>query len=91
MGFHSGGAEAPPPRQIGTIDLSSLSSDRGCVASEAARAVAVAVAEPLLGALVAVSSEQGRGLQLNQSLQVVAGQLGKQLTGGAAIQWPCEA
>ncbi len=53
---------------------------------QAAGPVAVAVAKPLLGALVAVGTQHGGDLQLDQPLQAIAGQLGDQLTGGAAIQ-----
>jgi hypothetical protein len=48
--------------------------------------VAVAVAEPLLAALMAVSTEHGSDLQLDQLLQAMAGQLGDQLPGAAAIE-----
>jgi len=53
---------------------------------EASGPVAVAIAEPLLGALMAVRTEHGGDLQLDQLLQAVAGQLGDQLPGGAAIE-----
>jgi hypothetical protein len=53
---------------------------------QAAGPVAVAVAEPLLAALMAISAEHGRGLQLDQLLQTASHQLGDQLPGGAAIQ-----
>ena len=52
---------------------------------QAAGPVAVAVAEPLLGALMAISAEHGRGLQLDQLLQSAAHQLRDQIPGGAAI------
>jgi len=41
---------------------------------------------PLLGALVALCADHGGDLQLDQLLQAVAGQLGDELPGGAAIQ-----
>jgi hypothetical protein len=44
------------------------------------------VTEPLLGALMAVRTEEGGDLQLKQLLQAMACQLGDQLTGAAAIQ-----
>ena len=53
---------------------------------QGARAVAVAVAEPVLTALMAVGTQNGGNLQLNQLLQTVPGQLGDQLPGAAAIQ-----
>ena len=55
-------------------------------AAQAAGPVAVAISETLLGALVAVGTEHGSDLQLDQLLQAVAGQLGDQLTGRAAVQ-----
>jgi hypothetical protein len=48
--------------------------------------VAVAVAEPLLGALMAVRTEQGGNFQLDQLLQAMAGEFGDQFTGAAAIE-----
>jgi len=48
--------------------------------------VAVMVAEPFLAALMAVGKQKGGDLKLDQLLQAVAGQLGDQLTGCAAIQ-----
>ncbi len=48
--------------------------------------VAVAVAEPVHTALMALRAEHGSDLQLDQLLQAVAHQLGDQLTGAAAIQ-----
>ena len=53
---------------------------------QGARPVAVAVAEPLLSALMAVSTQKGCDLQLDQPLQAVASQLGDQLPGAAAIE-----
>jgi hypothetical protein len=47
---------------------------------------AVAVAEPFVGALMALGTEHGGNLQLDQLLQALAGQLRDQLPGGAAIQ-----
>jgi hypothetical protein len=48
--------------------------------------VAVAEAEPLLRALMAIGTEHGGDLQLDQLLQAMAGQLGNQLPGCAVIQ-----
>jgi hypothetical protein len=53
---------------------------------EGAGAVAVAIPQALVGALMAVSTEEGGNLQLDQLLQAVASQLGDQLTGAAAIE-----
>ena len=53
---------------------------------EGARPVAVAVAEPLLRALVPVRTEEGSKLQLDQLLQAVACQFGDQLPGTAGIE-----
>jgi hypothetical protein len=51
-----------------------------------AGAIAVAEAEALLSALMAVSTEHGGNLQLDQLLQAMAGQLGDQLPSTAAIE-----
>ena len=48
--------------------------------------VAVAVAEPLLGALMPIGTEEGGKHQLNQMLQAMAGQFGDQLPSAAAIE-----
>ena len=48
--------------------------------------VTVAVAESLLAALMAVGTQKGSDLQLDQLLQAACGQLGDQFTGTAAIQ-----
>jgi hypothetical protein len=48
---------------------------------------AVAVAEPLFRPFVPVSTDHGGGLDLDQLLQAVAGQLGDQLTGSTAIRY----
>jgi len=48
--------------------------------------VAIAVAEPLVGALLAVRTEEGSKLQLDQPLKAVARQLEDQLPGAAAIE-----
>ena len=53
---------------------------------QGARPVAVAVAESLLSTLMAVSTQKGCDLQLDQPLQAVASQLGDQLPGAAAIE-----
>ena len=53
---------------------------------QAAGSVAVAVAEPLVGAFVPVGTNLSGNLQLNELLQAVTRQLGDQLPGGAAIQ-----
>jgi hypothetical protein len=47
-------------------------------------AIAVAVAMSFLSPLMAVSTQNGGDLQLDQLLQAMAGKLGNQLTGGAA-------
>jgi hypothetical protein len=44
------------------------------------------VAEPLIGALVPIRTEEGSELQLNQLLQAVACQFRDQLSGTAAIE-----
>jgi hypothetical protein len=54
--------------------------------SQAAAPVAVAVAKPLLGALVPVGTDHSGDLQLNELLQAMTRQLGDQLPGAAAIQ-----
>jgi hypothetical protein len=53
---------------------------------QGARPVAVAVAEALLGAFMAVGTQKGGKLELNQLLQAMAGQLRDQFPGAAAIQ-----
>jgi hypothetical protein len=53
---------------------------------QSAGPIAVAIAEPLLGALMAVSTEEGSDLQLDQLLQASCGQLGDQFPGAAAIE-----
>ena len=53
---------------------------------QSAGPIAVAIAEPLLGALMAVSTEEGGNLQLDQLLQASCGQLGDQFPGAAAIE-----
>ena len=53
---------------------------------QGARPVAVAVAEPVLAALMALRAEHGSDLQLDQLLQAVAHQLGDQFPCSAAIQ-----
>jgi hypothetical protein len=50
------------------------------------RAVTVAVAETLLGSLMAVSIQKGGELQLNQLLQAMARELWDLLPSAAAIQ-----
>ena len=52
---------------------------------QAAEAITVAVAVPLLGALVSVGTDHSGNLQLHGLLQAVARQLGGQLTGSAAL------
>ena len=44
------------------------------------------MAEPLLGALMAVRTEEGGNFQLDQLLQAMAGEFGNQFTGAAAIE-----
>ena len=53
---------------------------------EGARPVAVSLVDTLLAALMAISTNDGRGLQLDQLLQAVAGQLRDQLPGAASIE-----
>jgi hypothetical protein len=53
---------------------------------QSAGPVAVAIAEPLLGALMAVSTKEGSDLQLDQLLQAASDQLRDQLSGTAAIE-----
>jgi hypothetical protein len=53
---------------------------------QAAVPVTVAVAVPLLGALVPVGTDHSGDLQLNELLQAVTRQLGDQFPGSAAIQ-----
>ena len=53
---------------------------------QGAGATAVAVAEPLVGALVAISAEHGGNLKLNQLLQAVAHQFRDELPSCAAIE-----
>jgi hypothetical protein len=53
---------------------------------QAAVPVTVAVAVPLLGALVPVGTDHSGDLQLNELLQTMTRQLGDQLTGSAAIK-----
>ena len=79
-GFQDRGKEAAGA-QLGDQQV-----DVAHLGGEAATPVAVAVAEPLLGALMAVRTEHGGDLQLDQLLQAVAGELGDQLPGAAAIQ-----
>ena len=54
--------------------------------SEHTEPVAVAVANPLLTAFMAIGTEHGGHLQLDQLLQAMAHQIGNQLTSCAAIQ-----
>ncbi len=79
-GLEDRGDEAAGP-QFG--DLQREISHLG---GQGAGPVAVAVAEPLLGALMAVSTEEGGNLQLDQLLQAMAGQFGDQLPSCAAIK-----
>jgi hypothetical protein len=53
---------------------------------QAALPVTVAVALPLLGALVSVGTDHSCDFQLNELLQAVTRQLGDQFPGSAAIQ-----
>ena len=95
VGLHDHGVE-------GLVDPSAGLEDRGQEAAgsqfgdqqlqiphlggQGAGPVAVAVAGPLLGALMAIGTDHGGGLQLDQLLQPVAGQLRDQLPGAAAIE-----
>ena len=54
--------------------------------SKRAGPIAVEEAEALLRALMAIGTEHGGDLQLDQLLQAMAGQLGNQLPSGAAIE-----
>jgi hypothetical protein len=89
-------------RVQGLIDAAAGLEDRGEKASgpqlgdlqreiphlggQGAGPVTVAVAESLLAALMAVGTQKGSDLQLDQLLQAVAGQFRDQFTGAAAIQ-----
>ena len=53
---------------------------------QGARPVAVAVAQPFLGPLMAVRTKEGGNLQLDQLLQAMACQLRDQLSGTTAIE-----
>jgi len=79
-GLEARGQETAGP-QLGDLELNVAH-----LGGEAAAPVAVAIAEPLLGAVVAVSTQNGGDLQLDQPLQAVASQFGDQLTGAAAIK-----
>jgi len=86
----------------GLIDAAAGLEDRGQVAARAQhgdhqvdvshlggqvpRPVAIAVAESLVTALVALGAEHGSNLQLDQLLQAVADDLRDQLPGRAAIE-----
>ena len=86
----------------GLIDAATGLEDRGQVAacallgdhqvdvadlgSQVSWPVAIAVAEPIVTALVALGAEHGRNLQLDQLLQAVAHDLRDELPGRAAIE-----
>ncbi len=86
----------------GLIDAAAGLQDRGQVAAraqlgdhqvdvadlggQAPRPVAIAVAEPIVTALVALGAEHGSNLQLDQLLQAVAHDLRDELLGRAAIE-----
>ncbi len=53
---------------------------------EGAGAVAVAIPQALVGALMAVGTQKCSELQLDQLLKAIAGELWDQLTGAAAIE-----
>jgi len=63
-----------------------LEIDVAHLGGEHARPVAVAVTNALLRSLMAISTEHGGNLQLDQLLQSMAHQLVNQLSGCAAIQ-----
>ncbi len=73
-------------QEVGSPQFRNLQREIPHLGGQGARRVAVAGAEPLLGALVPVRSEEGSKLQLDQVLQAVAGQLRDQLPGTAAIE-----
>ncbi len=79
-GLEYRGQEAACP-QLGDQQI-----DVAHLGGQAAVPVAVAVAVPLLGALVPVGTDHSGDLQLNELLQAVTRQLGDQFPGSAAIQ-----
>jgi len=79
-GLQDRGDEAAGPQ------LGDLQREISHLGGQGARPVAVAVAQPFLGPLMAVSTEEGGNLQLDQLLQAVACQLGDQFPGAAAIE-----
>ena len=80
------GAYAPGGLSAEDLRLGDQQIDVAHLGGQTAVPITVVVAEPLLGALVAVGTEHSGDLQLNELLQAVACQLGNQLTGSAAIQ-----
>jgi len=73
-------------QEAATAEFRDLEIDDTDLGGEHTGPVAVAVAKPLLTALVAIGTEHSGDLQLDQLLQAVAYQLGDQLTGCAAIE-----
>jgi hypothetical protein len=82
----------PPPglkdrrEEAAGAQLGDRQGDVAHLGGEQTGPAAGAVTEQFLGALMAIGSEQGGDLQFDQLLQAVAGQLGDQLAGRAAIQ-----
>ena len=82
----------PPPgledrrEEAPRAEFGDREGDVAHLGGEQARSTAVAVAEPFVGELMALGTEHGGNLQLDQLLQAVAGQLRDQLPDRAAIQ-----
>lgn len=87
-GLKDGGQKAAGPQLLlrRSLRLGNLQRDGAHLDRQGAGSVAVAVPEPLLGALVPVGTQEGRELQLDQPLQAIADDLRDQLPGSAAIQ-----
>ena len=79
-GFQDRGQEAP------TATFGDQQVDVAHLGGQAAGSVTVAVAEPLLTALVGLCADHGSDLELDQLLQTAPHQLGDQLSGGASVQ-----
>ena len=69
-----------------SLRLGDLQGEITHLGGQGAGAVAVAIPQALLGALMPVGTEEGGKLQLDQLLQAVARQLRNQLTSAAAIE-----
>ena len=82
----------PPPglqdrgEEAAGAELGDREGDVVHLGGEQARPAAIAVAAAFLAALMAIGTEHGGDLQLDQLLQAMAGQLGNQLPSGAAIE-----